>query len=169
MKNEKGFSLIELVLVMVVTGILAVSAISAYFGVEDNRVDGAAKRLASDLAYARQMALTENGVFGIAFDTVNDTYAVHEFDPATAVETTIANTLTQTAAATDFDGIPGMEGVTIQVANFGGTQTVRFSSNGTPQDDNEADLAAQGTVVLNHSGVTRTITVQANTGEINIQ
>lgn len=150
-------------------GILAVSATTAYFGVEDTRVDGAARRLASDLAYARQMATTENEIFGIAFDTVNDTYTVHEYDADTDTETTIASSLTQTAAATNFDNIPGMEGVTIQAASFGGTATVRFSSTGVPQDDNEADLAAQGSVVLNHSGSTKTITVQANTGEINIQ
>lgn len=161
--------MVELALVVVLLGILAVSAVSQYVGVEDARVDGAAKRVASDLAYARQQAINENSVFGITFDTVNDTYAVHEYDPDTDTATTIANTLTQQAADTDFDNLPGMDGVTIQSAEFGGTVTIRFNASGTPQDGNETNLAVEGTVVLNHSGNTETIRVQPNTGEINIQ
>ena len=63
-----GFSLIELVAVMVIVGILAGAAVVTLSSATDNRATMAAKQLVRDLTFARQRAVATGTPSWIDFD-----------------------------------------------------------------------------------------------------
>lgn len=167
--NCKGYTLIELVLVLGVLAILSVSAIPFFTNVGETKVEAAAKKLVSDLTYVRQLARNYNAIHGISFDATANTYTVHLYDPIGDTETAVTDPLTRTAMVIDFSQVPFLSGVDIQSPNFGGTDTVRFSSMGDPQNGTGTNLTTSGSVILEEGGATRTITIQPNTGEVSEQ
>ena len=59
-KSTGGYTLLELLVTLSIGGILSVLAVPSFHTLLANhRLEGAAQRLASDLRYARQMAITE--------------------------------------------------------------------------------------------------------------
>ncbi len=166
---NKGFTLVELVMLITVLAIMSVVAVPIFTDIGSVKAVGAAKKLVSDLSLARQLARTRNGIYGISFNAALDTYTVHLYDPLTATETPVTDPLTRSPMVVDFTSLPGLSGVDIQNPVFGGTSVVRFTPQGIPQNDAGVDLGAAGSVVLQNGGQTRTITVQPGTGEVSEQ
>lgn len=169
MNKNHGFTLIELVLTLSLLSILGVSAITAMVNVGTMKADVAAQKLMADLAYARELARSRNVIHGVSFNAATDTYTVYQFNPATGVETAVTSPHTQTPMVINYATAPGLTGVDIQNPSFGGGSNIRFAPIGTPQIPGGAALAAAGTVVLAQGGVSRTVSVQPNTGEVNKQ
>ncbi len=62
---KRGFTLTELVVVLAMVAILAAISMPFLFGAMENyRLNGAARRIASDLRYAQSLAVTKSGVYG---------------------------------------------------------------------------------------------------------
>ena len=59
MHDKKGFTLIELMVTIAITGILAGITLSAYFSLRPKlRLDGAARQIMGDLMWARMQMVT---------------------------------------------------------------------------------------------------------------
>lgn len=164
-----GFTLVELVLVLTLLGIMSLAAIPAILNTGGPTTDGAARKLVSDLSYARRLAQNRNGIYGISFEPVNDRYTVYVYDPTTNTTTPITDPLTRMPMTVDFQVLPGLRGVDIQNPNFQGGTEARFDPQGRPADANGVLLTAAGSVVLSDGGVSRTVSVQPNTGEVSYQ
>lgn len=169
MKAQGGFTLIELVMVITILAIVSVSAGAALIDLGGAQSDGAARKLVSDIAYARRLAQNRSGIYGITFNAVAETYTIHLYDDVALTETAVTDPLTQAPMTVDFDDIPGLEGVDIQLPDFGGGATVRFMPRGTPMDADGTSLVGAGSVVLSRGGVSYTVSVQPNTGEVSYQ
>ena len=84
LNDQKGFSLIELIVVIGIIGIVAGTTISYYFSMEPTfRVNGAARQIMGNLMWARMRAISENNNYAIAFgstgpDLSNDTYYIYD-------------------------------------------------------------------------------------------
>jgi len=75
MVNKKGFTLIEVIVVMVLIGIMAAIAIPSIVSkVPDNKLKGAARDVYSALQRARTLAVKSNGNSAVIFDTANNKY-----------------------------------------------------------------------------------------------
>lgn len=69
MRNQKGFTVIEMAIVMVVIAILAGVSIPVYVGIKPViRLSGATRQIMEDLMWARMQAINQNNKFIITYD-----------------------------------------------------------------------------------------------------
>ena len=77
-QSAQGFTLVELVAVMAVTGVVATAAVPSLSGLIDTqRISGAASELASDLQYARAQAVQRNQGVRVSFKADAGCYVIH--------------------------------------------------------------------------------------------
>lgn len=80
MRNQRGFSLIEIVIVLAVTAILTGVSIPVYVGMKPViRLSGATRQLMEDLMWARMQAINQNNQFRIIYDS-NHEYRIWDDD-----------------------------------------------------------------------------------------
>ena len=74
-KNQNGFSLIEVIVIVVIVGVLAYFAV-ANIGDSHSRLqnESVLKKIVSDVRYARELALTEGEGSRVYFDQTNNRY-----------------------------------------------------------------------------------------------
>jgi prepilin-type N-terminal cleavage/methylation domain-containing protein len=169
MKNNSGFSLIELVMVMVILAIIGVLVMfpKTYLG-QISEVD-AANKVKSDIRYAQSYALSTQKRTRVAFNSATESYSVYsENSPLSATWSLIDNPLTRASFTVNLatDGFPGVD---ITQANFDGVGNgLVFDAAGRPYSCNSAGsgvalLTASGTVSFAGGTV---LTVVPNTGKV---
>jgi MSHA pilin protein MshC len=152
MRHEYGFTIVELVAVMVIAGILAAIAAPRFIGVDAFEARGSYGTLASALRYAQKTAIAQRRNVYVAVNTSARTVCLGYtsncssavIDPATqaAYSKTLSSNVTITASTTPigFDGL------------------------GRPVPNTVATFTVQNAVVPSESS--RTITVEAETGYV---
>ncbi|NKE72724.1 GspH/FimT family pseudopilin [Candidatus Manganitrophus noduliformans] len=165
--HQRGFTLVEVVIVLVLLGILAVVAIPRLGNMAGTRASATARKLQSDIAYAQSLAMTRNLPHRVYFNTapapangyavVNDAngngnwgvdpgeYAIDPANPGANLSVTL--------------NAGSYAGVTISGGSFAGT-FVHFNTLGVP--------TAGGTVIVSGGGVPITVAVQPETGSVSI-
>jgi prepilin-type N-terminal cleavage/methylation domain-containing protein len=141
--NPSGFTLIEVIAVMIIIGILAAILLSKIdFGATSSRAsaDGAAYMVASDIRYAQEWAMANRVSKSIQFSTAAP-----------------ANKYTFSPVSAGMDPSGQLSGATI-----GTIVTFTFNSLGEPT------VGGGSFVRVSAGGVTKTITVLQYTGKINI-
>ncbi len=146
-----AFTLIEIMVTVVILGIVALIAVPMMSGAADMQVRGAANRLAADLEYAKNMAITHQSPFTVAFDTSASSYEVYDVDSAL-----ITHPVTRGDFVVSFPDQRGLGQVRINAAgtSFDGQDEVTFDYLGTP-------YSGTNTTSELNSGV---ITLQDTTG-----
>ncbi len=111
-EGERGFTMLELLLVIIVMGILFAIASSTWFGaIESRRVDSATSQLAADLRQAHSKA-------------------INRLQPQTVTLTTAPSQYTMTGVANPVD-LDEESGANVVVVNTG--VTVAFCPNGSAE------------------------------------
>lgn len=158
-KDEKGFTLIELVIVIVLLGIIGVVVSLNLGGLSSIRVNNAIKKMAGDLRYAQQLAMTTQIRHGVIF-TANS-YTVFENDntadparnPQGGGDFNVSFTTGEFAGVIISTSLPG--------------SIVKFEAIGRPLDGNNAVLTtATNQVTFSYSGSTKNISIRPETGEV---
>lgn len=158
-KNEKGFSLIELVLIIIILGVISVIISISVGDISTTRLNSAVRRLASDIRYAQQLAMTKQIRHGVVF-TANS-YTVFENDNT-------ANPARNPQGGADFViSFTTGEFAGIAISTSLPESVVKFESNGRPLDGTNAALTvATNQVTLTHSGSPKNITITPETGKL---
>ncbi len=156
--RSRGFTLIELVIVITIMGILAAVSMPSMSGMSAGRTDLAAVRLAADIRYARALALSTHTATSVVVNAATEVYTVYEDDTAGTIA---KNPVTQTAAGFVITyGSLEFSGVSIASADFGGDNKLVWSAEGLPD--------SSGTAVVTGNGVTWTVSVNA-AGRVQVQ
>lgn len=158
-----GFTLPEMIVVMIITAILAVTAAPSILNLGTSRCSAAARQLVRDLTFARQRSIATGTRHWIVFNTSTQTWSILAENPASpgrAGATALTDLATGSAFAQrlNFDAFLG---VSMTSVNIGSGSEVGFDWRGKPLNSSEADLASDGTVSLTGSS---TVTINANTG-----
>jgi prepilin-type N-terminal cleavage/methylation domain-containing protein len=79
MKNDRGFTLIELIVVMIITGIVAVGSVTGYHLLESRSSKNATERIQSVLDYVQMQNMTKNksAIIRITKDAASGKYQLN--------------------------------------------------------------------------------------------
>jgi prepilin-type N-terminal cleavage/methylation domain-containing protein len=161
--NGGGFTLIELMIVMLIMAVAAAIAVPMVSSAGSMQIRSAVNMVAADLEYAKSLAIGTGQRHSMVFDAANEAYHI-----ANAAGTTVAHPVKKgfdyvVSFATD----GRLDQVDIVDASFDGTSTVSFDYLGSPYNGAGTALTS-GVVTLRAAGVTRTVTVEPVTGFISI-
>lgn len=142
---KRGFTLLEIILAIVILSILAITAIPRMnMGIQSARLEMATNKVATDLKYARDFAMSHNRRTKAAFNFTDETYSVYENvsgiwqilqDPSTREDFKVAL------------NSGNYNGIVIMIVQFDGASAVEFDSLGRPYAG-ENPLRRTGYVLL---------------------
>jgi len=163
--GDGGFTLIEVITVMVIVGILAAVAAPAMNSIEASRGRTAARSLYRDVCFAREWAVATGNNTWVVFDEAAESWTILTEDPANPGRASAAviddpatgRTFVQTLGSGDFTGLA------VTSAAFDGDTEIGFDWLGRPLNATETSLASQGVVTLSNSAQ---VTVAVTTGSI---
>jgi len=151
-----GFTLIEILVVIVILGLLAAVVIPSVANTGQMQVHSAAAMLTSDIQYAQSLAISSQRPVTISFSPSGDYYTVHwsnESDP-------LEHPIRKKAYVVNFRTEHGFERVELVSASFGGTTDVMFDELGAPDN--------AGSVVLRAGATVYTVSVASATGKVTV-
>ena len=164
----RGFSLVELIAVMVLIGIMGAVAVPAISRANESRAGLAAPLIARDVCYARDTACTSGLATWTVFNTGTSSYSMFQENrtsPGRAGRSAMIDTSTgkvhaQTISAEEFGG------TTISAVSLGGGTEIGFDWLGRPINSSEILLTSDGTITLSNG---RIVTVIAAAGAVRVQ
>ncbi|MGE4357829.1 MAG: prepilin-type N-terminal cleavage/methylation domain-containing protein [Candidatus Omnitrophota bacterium] len=163
--KKRGFTLIEIVLVIALIAILSITMAVKWTGFEEAKLTSAVSKLAADIAYAQQLAITTQLFHGLSFDTTNEKYSLFRIE-ADGTPTTIEDPYRRGEAFVVEYPLGELQGVTLQSVNIEGGDQLLFNWQGTPCDSSGTELTSDATITLECKGNTKTLTVVAETGKV---
>jgi prepilin-type N-terminal cleavage/methylation domain-containing protein len=162
-RGQNGFTLVEIIIVVVILSIAAMIAVPMVSSAADIQVRSAANQIAAHLDYAKSMAITHQQAYSVVFDVSTESYQVqdeggnlidHPVNPGDFV-VNLSNTELDKVDITsaDFDGV---------VSN-----AVTFDYLGSPYSgtDTTAPLNS-GQILLQATDFSITVSVEPVTGYV---
>jgi prepilin-type N-terminal cleavage/methylation domain-containing protein len=154
-KKQKGFTLVELAIVIILVGIVISLVFSTRDPIDSIKVGSQADRLVADLRYMQHFAMTRNERMRINFSS--NQYTLTKADGTTAVD--------QPGSPNNVVIMPS--GVTLST-NLPSNYVV-FDGKGRPYTDNGTPgtlLGATATITFNSSAGNESVTIAPQTGRI---
>jgi len=160
----RGFTLVELLIVIAIISIAALTAIPMMSSAAGMQIRSAANMLTADLEYAKSMAISRAQNFSVVFDVSADSYRI---------EDQYGNVLPHPVKkgfdyVIDFQNDGRLDKVDIINVDFDSTSEIKFDYLGSPYNGNDNPLNS-GVIDLQAGGTTTTVTVEPVTGYVSIQ
>ncbi len=172
-RNLRGYTLVEILTVVLVLGIASAAIVPQLGTREDLHVAAAARVLMADLTYAQNRAIATQQKHVIEFS--GNSYTVLYRPNDTAPLQALTNPLTN-AAYTVTIGDPTTANVGIGAVNLNTQSAIQFDCLGAPSaynatTDTASTLLNSGTITLQSSIGTcsSTVSIDPNTGEASVQ
>ncbi len=165
MQRKRGFTLLELIILIVILGFVVLISIPNISSYLDARIYSCAQKISSDIRYTQYLSIAEHNSYGVEFNSASNYYRVYDVDTGSLA----TDPYSRADMEIDLDTTKEYQGVNISSVNIGSSDEIRFSSLGEPLDSSGNALASLGTVVLSYSGKTKTVAVYPVTGWVEIQ
>ena len=169
-RGEKGFTFVELVLVIVATVILGVLMNFGVSYINTNKLNSASRKLISDTRFAQQMSISRQlstDQHGVVFNIPSaNKYQVFKGNDPTIPERdpTGGRDYVVDYTTGDFKDVTISTTLTADGSN---RRLVKFDSQGQPFGGNGSAVAAgSNTVTLTYQGSSTTVTIGPNTGRV---
>lgn len=161
--HRKGFTLVELIVVIVILAIAAAVAIPMLTNAGSIQLTSAASLIAADLEYAKSMAITTGLVYSVVFNNETERYQLEDQN-GSVIPHPVKKGFDYVV---DFRNNSRLDKVNIVSADFDGTSEIRFDYIGSPQNGNGTALTS-GTITLQANSDTVTVIVEPVTGYISV-
>ncbi len=160
---SSAFTMVELLIVMIIISISAMLVIPMIGSASGMQLSSAANMIASDLEYAKGIAIGRGQNFSVIFDTSSDSYWIEDQN---------GNTISHPVKkgfdyVIDFGSESRLDKVNISGVNFDGTASVKFDYLGCPYNGNDTTLNS-GVITLTTGETNKTVNVEPITGFISI-
>lgn len=165
-RAARGFTLVELVLIISILGLLVVIAVPNRSGVDDVSLRAASRKLASDLRYAQGQSIARRIRHGVRFEVGEKRYEVVATGRGEPIEDPGAR---GHALVVSFKNPSAAHGVTLVSASFDGSPEVSFDSFGVPSNIAGREIRRPGLIVLACGGMTSTVEVAPGTGKVTVR
>ena len=153
---ERGFTVIEILIVMVIISIVALTAVPMMSSASSIQIRSASSMIAADLEYAKSMAISRGQNYSVVFDQNAESYWIDDQD-GNVIPHPVKKGFDYIV---DFGSDSRLNRVDITGASFNGSPDVEFDIMGSPDSG--------GTVTLQAGDTTVTITVEPITGYISV-
>lgn len=155
--SHSGFTVVELLIVVVILSIVALTAVPMMSSAASIQIRSAANMMAADLEYARSMAISRGQNYSVEFDKNTDRYWIED-QAGNVIPHPVKKGFDY---AMDFRNDSRLKRVDITNAAFGGVPRVEFDCLGSPVNG--------GAVNLQAGAIIATIAVEPVTGFISVQ
>lgn len=152
--RASGFTVLELVLVLVMVGVLAAYAAPRLFTVQSIALPASAAQLAASIRYTQSLAMSRGQRYRINF--TGATYQITDMGGAPIVQPLTAGTAAVSLAPATLSGFnPPLTG-----------GYVAFDGRGVPYVSATAPLAGTATITLTSGAEVASVSVAAETGHV---
>jgi prepilin-type N-terminal cleavage/methylation domain-containing protein len=151
-----GFTILELMLVVLIIGIAAAVVVPMVSSAGSLQVRAAANMIAADLEYAKSMAISRAQYYSVVFYPSTESYQVVD-QGGNVIPHPVKKGFTYVV---NFANDGRLDQVDIASASFNGTSRVTFDYLGSPLNG--------GVITLSAGGVTKTVNVEPVTGFISV-
>ena len=166
-EHKDGFTLTEIIVVLIILVIAAVLAIPMLGSAADMQLRSAANMIAADLEYAKSLAITRQQNFSVVFSSASDSYEVRD-QTGTAIDNPRRP---GSPLAVVFPSDSRVSRVDITGVDFDSdaSQTITFDYLGSPYSGaTTASPLNSGEVTLQSDTLTMTVDVEPVTGYVTI-
>ena len=164
--DEKGFTLIETVIVMVIAAILAAVVAVRWNPFDTIKLNSATRKVAADIRYVQKLSISNQTRSGVVFNA--NGYSVYPNITDLATLAASSGDVCSSDASNNFvvdftqSRCSNYSGVTI--TTLPATNPIAFNSLGTPVDSAGATIGGQ-TIIVTYNG-TQQITIEQGTGRV---
>ena len=168
--KQSGFTLVELIVVIVIIGIASMIAVPMMSSAADMQARAAANRIAADIDYAKSLATTHQKAFSVVFNPANESYDIRE----TATDALVSDPMRPGRDyRIDFTAERQLSRVNIISANFDShiSNAVTFNYLGAPYSGKttaSASALGTGRITLKADNFTLHVDIEPVTGYVTI-
>ena len=152
-----GFTTIELLVVVVIMAIAALTVVPMMTSASGMQLRSAANMIMADLEYAKSMAISRGQNFSVVFDENAESYSIEDQD-SSVIPHPVKKGFDYIV---DFQNDSRLNRVNIIDADFDSTSSVQFDCLGSPDNG--------GTISLQAGGTTMVVRVEPITGYIRVE
>jgi prepilin-type N-terminal cleavage/methylation domain-containing protein len=164
-RANTGFTLIESVMVVVIVAILAVISIPRFRAFDSMKLNGAVKKMVSDIRYVQQLSVSTHDTYRIRFDTGLDRYDVIRVNDSSFAK----DPFSRSNFIVDFRNDTQYRGIDLTGVNIGSTAGLQFNWQAVPQNSNNVSLTTEGNISVAYKGEAMKIYIQPGTGTTRVQ
>jgi prepilin-type N-terminal cleavage/methylation domain-containing protein len=166
---QRGFTLIELIVVVVILGIAAFLTVPMVSNAADMQVRAAANRIAADLDYAKGMAITHQRDYSVVFNPAGESYDIR-VEPAASGDV-IEHPVNPGNFVVDFSTDRNFSRVNLVDADFDShiSNAITFDYLGSPYSGKDTTSPLNsGQITLQADNFTITVDIEPVTGYVTI-
>jgi len=155
--TRRGFTAIELLVVVVIMAIAALTVVPMMTSASGMQLRSAANMIMADLEYAKSMAISRGQNYSVVFDESAESYSIEDQD-SVVIPHPVKKGFDYIV---DFQNDSRLNRVNITDADFDSASSVQFDCLGSPDSG--------GTISLQAGGTTMIVRVEPITGYIRVE